>query len=632
MRGEATVRVQPLDGPWQTLGTGRYRGIGYEQLEASANAWGPDQLSFTLKAPAGTQRPDLLPYTPVELEIDGVTCWAGRIKARPADDSAMTVNCEGWQYHLDDDDYERKYVHTRLADYADTRGILSADLASMDQAGTINVDAGIVTLGYPNGAVVTLGHGVAVTFDAGPDSTFIRAVLSAESSFNTTSAQLYLIGHDTPYWGNSAGGSTRDDYVTAQAITAAPWTAAAQAQTFAATNPRAHRYVTILLWNTTSGTYGADVWVKIRSLQMFRAAAYESGNTSILKADTSSKDALAFAPQLNQSPSLISAGTFSIPEYAMSAYTTPRQVMQAVNAFENYRQKVGGPDLRTLVFDPKPSGALLEVGNWSAAQFSDASVAGDQIFSKVIVDATGPDSARLVSKRTQSGTLVDRRNYTRTMVHARSSVGGDAAVADRFGDLWLTEHKTTPFAGTLVVDGRTASGASAPEARRCPHTSCCSTPARSSGSRTGSIPTPATGGEMARIASSDLSRTTPVRAEVAIDDQPHELRDDPLPLRRARRSARLMTAFGLSLSELLVLGAGAGYAIDRFRGRSAKVLRAEVDDLAGPQRDARAEEPISTETIHAHEVDRRAGNGRTSAPCSSGSTLRRRSNNARSRS
>ena len=86
---------------------------------ASANDWGPDGFSFQLAAEEGARRPDLLPYTPVELEIGGMLAWSGFVWQRPSDANNYQVTCRGWQYHLDDDLIDRVYVHTRLADYVD---------------------------------------------------------------------------------------------------------------------------------------------------------------------------------------------------------------------------------------------------------------------------------------------------------------------------------------------------------------------------------------------------------------------------------------------------------------------------------------------------------------------------------
>lgn len=399
MAGEV-IRIQPTGQTWETLGAARLAGIWPESIEAQADAWGPSTMDFVMKAEPGARRPDLLPYTPIDLEVDGVMCWSGFVWQRPTAQNDYAVNCKGWQYHLDDDLFDRAYVHTRLTDYQDIRSFLAADLTQTIFSGTISNDNGIVTVGWRNGDAVAASRAVGVTYDAGPDSAFTRAVIQAQTSFNA-SFHMYIIGHDIPYW-NATVGSTRDDYVTAQLINNTPWTAANQTQTFAATIPggRSHRYTTLLLWsNAGSAGLTADVWIKFVSVQLFRSTTYEAGNASILKSSQVVTDALTAAPLLNQAASKITAGTFSMPMFATGGYVTPRTVIEAANAVENYRTKIGGGDLKTLVYDPKPTAPFAEVGEWSGSEFSDATVTGEPIYNKAIVDGTGADGSRVVSAR-----------------------------------------------------------------------------------------------------------------------------------------------------------------------------------------------------------------------------------------
>jgi hypothetical protein len=421
---ETTIRIQTLGARWETLGVDRLAGIVAEGIEASANEWGPDTLSFSLKAEADARRPDIAPYTPLELEVGGQLCWSGFVWQRPSDANGYTVGCRGWQYALDDPLFDRRYVHTRLSDFVDIRSLLSADLFAATSAGSINVDGGVISLGWPIGAVLANGTHVGVTFDAGADSSFIRAILTAETSFNG-SFYLYLIGHDEPYWGPGVG---RLDYIASQAINAAPWTAASQSQTFAASIASGKRYTTVFLYSNASATLAADVWLKIRSLQLFRTASYESGNASVLKADAVIKDALTFAPALNQDTTLIAPGTFNIPSYETGGFLSPRQVMEAANAYENYRLKIGGPDLKTLVFDPKPVAPIIEVGEWSGAQFADATVSGEPIYNLAVIDATGPDSGRIRVFRGSgiaTGELQQITGFTLPLTNASPSAPGN---------------------------------------------------------------------------------------------------------------------------------------------------------------------------------------------------------------
>lgn len=436
---DARLRILPLGGSWETLGSDRLAGIVPEGLTASSNDWGPDQLSFTMKAEETASRPDLLPFTPVELEIGGVLCWAGFVWQRPSDANGYQVICRGWQYHLDDDRFDRVYVHTRLSDYRDQRTFLTSDLTLFTVAGTVATDVGVAQIGWANGAVIPANGRVGVTLDLGPDSTAKRVVMAWDSN-GASALTANVKGTDAEAYGSA--GETPISFLLSSGATG----------TSSGTLTTARRYIHVALEWAAGGTLNLDIWLKIKSIQVFRATAYESGNASILKADTVIKDALAIAPLLNQDASMVTAGTFSIPMYATGGYLTPRAVMESVNTLENYRQKIGGADLKTLVFDAKPSAPLAEVGDWSGAQFSDASVSGEPIFSRAITDGTGPDGGRLVSKRTQTGTLVDRRSFTRSVLTPVQAAMSQA-VADRIGDLYLAEHRTAPFAGTLSIVG-----------------------------------------------------------------------------------------------------------------------------------------------------------------------------------
>lgn len=449
----AVIRLDTLDGGWETLGADRYVGIVPEAIEATSNPWGPDQLSFQIKAEPGAMRPDLLPYTPVELEIDGILVWTGRIREKPSAERDHSVSCQGWQYHLDDDVFDRVYVHTRLSDYRDQRGFLGADLTRFTAVGDISGDGGATSIGWRNGTVIATGNLCGVTLDLGPEASWKRIVIDWDKQGATINERLWARTH--------AG----EDPLTGSSTDALSFTLDAAPGVSAGTFSTPYRYVSIFIERADGpGTFGADVLVRLKSVKLFRATAYESGNASILKADTVVKDARSFAPLLNQANDYITAGTFSIPEAATRGYQSPRELMEAVNAYENYRQKIGGADLKTLVYDPKPAAPLFEVGNWSGTEFADASVSGDEIYSRAVVDGTGPDGGKLVSSQTQTGTLVDRNGFVRARV-LPINAAMTQAVADRLAQLWLLEHRTAPFSGKLSATGgirRIQGGASVP--------------------------------------------------------------------------------------------------------------------------------------------------------------------------
>jgi hypothetical protein len=440
---DARIRILPLGGTWETLGSERLRGIVPENIEASSDSWGPSAMTFQLKAEEGARRPDVLPFTPVELEVGGMLVWAGFVFQRPSDANSYSVSCRGWQFQLDDDLYERVYVHTRLSDYRDQRTYLGANLANFTVAGNVATDNGVIVLGWSKGTVIPAACYVGVTLDLGPDSTCKRIVVTWDSSNNDAGTSFFARGTA----GESPVGSADDAFSFALNTGAA----GTSAGTFAGDR----RYIHLFLYNAGGGTVGNDNFLRIKTAQVFRATSYEAFNASILKASTVIKDALTFAPLLNQSVASVAATSFVLPSYLTGGYVTPRAAMEAANLVESDRLKIGGGDLKTLVYDDKPTAPIAEVGEWSGSQFDDATVTGEPIFNRAIIDGTGPDGARLVSKRTQTGDLVTRRGFTRSS-RVDVSTAGTSAVFDRINDLWLAEHKTAPFSGTLRITGNGA--------------------------------------------------------------------------------------------------------------------------------------------------------------------------------
>ncbi|MFN0092891.1 MAG: hypothetical protein ACKVWR_21865 [Acidimicrobiales bacterium] len=383
-----SVRVQELDGTWRQLGTGRLRGIVPEGLTYSSNVWGPDTCSFTVKTPtAAVERPDLLPFTPVEVEIDGAVVWSGRMIQRPTDETQHQVACQGWQYHLDDDVYEQAYVVTRLSEWRDWRQNLACDLtvykSSWNQAVGESVTFDYV--GPTDGSFPRTG----IYLDLGPSTTAARVVATWVKNQWAATATCYLNAMST------LPGSMNTGSVEATISTLSD---ANTSGTFTRTLTTPSRYLGIFC--DTGTDQAEDRYFQIETIQVFAATAYESGNASILKADVVVKDARnRAAPLLNQTDVLVNAGTFSIPEYTTGGYVTPRQAIEQANVYENYLAQVGGHDLKTLRYRAKPSSPVIEVGSWSGALVSDASVDGQEIFNGAITDATGPDGNRLVAAR-----------------------------------------------------------------------------------------------------------------------------------------------------------------------------------------------------------------------------------------
>lgn len=394
---DVTVRLQALDGAWETCGADRARGVWPENVELTADRWGPKSASFDLRRDPKSVWPDLGAFTPVEVDVDGVLRWSGRVAQTPVRDdldSVISVQCEGWQAHLDDDLYEKRYVHTRLGDWKDMRSALSAVLgeAKLAAAPQVTTDRGI-TLSFAKDGVLNSGVYVGVFLDLGPDCTAARVVMTWESTNNGSGITCYCKGADTPDESGWAGGSN--------AFTFAMNSGASG--TSAGTFTAAKRYVQVFLhYPGGSTTATADVALKITSLQVFAASAYESGNASVLKSDVVVEDALQQATiLLDPDRSLIDAGTFNIPEFAMTAPRTPRQAWEAVDAFEDRTKKIDAR--RRPIYTAKSVAPEVEVGAFTAMSFEDSAANdGGEVYSQVTVVGEQPDGTPLRVTRTQA--------------------------------------------------------------------------------------------------------------------------------------------------------------------------------------------------------------------------------------
>jgi hypothetical protein len=399
---QATIRVQTLGGGWETLGADRYRSIVPEGLVCSANRWGPDTCAFSLRRDVSPLGPDISTWTPVEIEVAGVVVWDGRIRATPtseADGPIISVQGQGWQYHLDDDVYDRTYVHARLGDWRDYRSFPTAYLPESPVAGTVNAGDGRVVMGWANGAVVTTTTGVAITLDLGPGSVGAkRVVVTGDFTGLGGFFQLYCRGHNAL---DSTGGFAFSGLNDAFIVT--PTAVATYSGTFSAN----FRYVTLICWYPgTTTTTTTERTMSLTSVQTFTDTAYESGNASILKLDQVANDALTQATLLlSADRSEIKPGTFSIPEWVVTD-STPRSSIATANGFENFETKmlIG----RRLAVRPRASTPIYEIGAWAGSEFQDASAgSGDDIVNRFIVRGTGPDGGVVKVERSTAGPLFD---------------------------------------------------------------------------------------------------------------------------------------------------------------------------------------------------------------------------------
>lgn len=450
-RASVSVILKAVDGSWTTVGGENSRGIVPEGVTISANEAGPDTCSFTLRRKASVQWPDLVAFNQAEVWVGAVPVWGGRIWEAPlsdGDEDMIAVTGRGWQYHLDDDLVDKYYVTTNLTAFRDQRSYATADLTSFIAGGGVaSADGGIPVIGFPYNSAVGNAQASGVTLDLGPNRTAKRIVVTWGALNGNGAFQLYARAHSAE---NPLTGSASDAIsVGHETIATSPSTT-----TSAGTFSTPYRYVSIFIYRDDGAPVGAvtaDHIVRISSVQVFAATAYESGNASILKASQVVADALTGAPLLDTSTDDIETTSFSIPDLAPSGYQTPRQLMTAANAYEGNLLGVGID--RKVFFRERSTIPRVEVGEWSGSQFQDSSTnSGEGLYNRVIVQGSGPAGEPINEVRTATSSLLDRQGFDRAAV---LSVGAPmtTASAQAIGDVWISEKARPPLKGTLVVKG-----------------------------------------------------------------------------------------------------------------------------------------------------------------------------------
>lgn len=398
MSGKAChISVQDVDGRWHQLGAGALRGVWPEAVELVSDEGGPKTATFELHRDPESAWPDLGAYAPMEASVGGALRWSGRIIDAPtrSADRVISVQAEGWQAHLDDDQYERIYVHTRLSDWKDQRSSLTTTLGSVSggfvAAPTVNAGDGGITLQWPKDETIVADRNVGVYLDLGP-CLASRVVVTYEGSNGDSNNILFCRGTDD--CNPTAGG---DDAFTAGMNAGGPYTSSG---TFSV--PR--RYVHLLFNRASSdATASSDCFFRITSVQVFSSTAYESGNSSVLRGDHVVTDALDSATMLLAADrSRVEQTTgFYVPEFAPDGPRTPRQAAEAVNVFFDHQVKVD--EQRRAVFREKPSVPDVVVGKWGGSSFDDASNAsGADIVNRVIARGDDPAGVKVSVVRSQS--------------------------------------------------------------------------------------------------------------------------------------------------------------------------------------------------------------------------------------
>jgi hypothetical protein len=397
---DAVVRLQNLSGTWETCGVDRLRGIRPEGLQLDADSWGPTSASFTLRRDPGSIWPDLLAFTPVEIEVGGVVVWSGFIKQTPSnetDGGSINVQCAGWQYHLDDDSFEKVWVSSSTSAWKDARSFTDTNISYFPTGPPQpTTDNGAITLGWASGNQLQANTHVGIILDVGPENKATGVSIDysvpkniSGSSLNSTSANVKIYGRSTDTISSFAT-------VSNDAWTATAMPAVGASSSLSGAFPSAGRYVLIsLAYTGTSGQSGANYMIKINGIRVTTDTAYSSGTITGQIASQIVKDCLVKAPLLNQSTTGITSTTFSIPQFgSVDGGKTPREYINNVNSYHDYVTKITAD--KRLIFKPQPSAPTVAIGKWGGATFEDASSnSSEEIYNKVVVEGTSPNGDKM---------------------------------------------------------------------------------------------------------------------------------------------------------------------------------------------------------------------------------------------
>lgn len=384
---DEVIRLEALDGVVELAGAERSRGVWPEGLQCTANEKGPDTARFTVRRDPGVPAPDLLAFTPVEIEKHGLVAWEGFVWDTPGgDEHSIDVECRGWQYHGDDDTFQRVWVHSKMSEWRDQRSFLGSDLAVYPAGSQVEVGDGGIVLAWPaNVSAPALRAGV--TLDLGPTAVgAMRVYVEYECTTGDANGLLRINGTDT-----ESEASMATDAAEKALSAGSPST---HSKTFSA--PR--RYVHLSYRRTSAFTFGSDVYVRIKAVRVFTDAAYESGGQSVLTSSDVIKDALPYCPLWSQDTSGIDTVSFAHPHMAMTDERTPNSVFDVANSVHNYLFKLAPG--RRVRFKPQPTVPLLKVGAWGGDAFRPASKsAGEDIFNRAVISAIGPDGSPVKVQR-----------------------------------------------------------------------------------------------------------------------------------------------------------------------------------------------------------------------------------------
>ena len=406
MRTLSVYMKQP-QGAVEQYASGLSNGVWPEDLDVQANEHGVESFTFTLRRDPQVEWPELQPFTPVWVVIDGQVAAAGRIAETPArlggGDDVFDVVCEGWQAHLQDDALQTWFVQASLDAWVDARTVNSTSLTLFTTSNRGTVDQGdAVNLSLFNGTAMTVdvNGNVGVMLDAGPRN----LITNLAWTYTNTAMTATAITSCRCYGGStdSFASATNQGDIIAAGAGAGGATSNMATTTGSATG---YRYIFVVLRGQT-GTLSADVSAKFTQLIAFTSSSYTSASASVLKASQVVSAVLPYAPFLSQATTDISATTFSIPSFA-GPTATPRDYIEAANAYHLWQWKVqdgGAGEPSRLVYRAIPTTPTLVARVGKGITFDDASRNdGSDVYNRCLVEYTDPRGNDKTEERTTAG-------------------------------------------------------------------------------------------------------------------------------------------------------------------------------------------------------------------------------------
>ena len=447
MSDEAIVRVAPINPGswWPALGVDIERGVFPSALDMAWNAWGSDTLTFNLDRRGSVYYADILPFTPIEVEIAGITVWSGFVSAQTTPDNFVRVEARGAQYYLDMDTYQKPYLATRtsrwkdqrtnLAEYATGTPWVRSDWGVSVTPGALKITASKAT------ARLAGGDAGGVVLDAGPGNTWTRATIAwTRVGASNASLEMFIRGTPDGKIQASAANDSTTPILLSTASGTTTWTGTAS------------RYLHVFVYSLAVNTPADDNGISVSSIQVWTNANYDPAVlASGLRSDIVQKDALTFSTGLSSDVSTIAAGSFQIPELVMDQPSTPREMIALANAYED--MIVWVDPRRRLNAAARPAAPAFTATLSRAFVLADSGISSDDVVSTAKLWAL--DAFGNAIQSTATVTSAARNFAQRAGIVKSINIGGNMsltqAAADRITSVYLAQKQKVGLKGSATI-------------------------------------------------------------------------------------------------------------------------------------------------------------------------------------